>query len=154
MNEDLFNDFIQAQNAVYSQVIAELTQGNKQTHWMWFIFPQIKGLGRSIMSRRFAIGGLEQAQAYLQHDILSARLVQCAELLQLHPDQSALEIFGSTDALKLHSSLTLFTIASPSKKNCVFDQLLNQFFDGAYNIKTIGMMMQLSDWKQKLSKEI
>lgn len=150
MDEALFNDFIKAQDAVYSQVISELTQGHKRTHWMWFIFPQVKGLGHSTMSQRYAIESLEQAKEYLQHDTLSARLVQCAELLELHPDKSALDIFGAIDTLKLHSSLTLFTIASSSKKNCVFDQLLDQFFQGAYDIKTIRMMMQLSDWKQDL----
>ena len=150
MNEALFDGFIKAQDAVYSQVISELTQGHKRTHWMWFIFPQVKGLGHSIMSQRYAIESLEQAKEYLQHDILSARLVQCAELLELHPDKSALDIFGATDTIKLHSSLTLFTIASSSKNNCIFDQLLDQFFEGSYNINTIRMMMQLSDWKQDL----
>ena len=150
MNEVLFDGFIKAQDAVYSQVISELTQGHKRTHWMWFIFPQVKGLGHSIMSQRYAIESLEQAKEYLQHDILSARLVQCAELLELHPDKSALDIFGATDTIKLHSSLTLFTIASSSKNNCIFDQILDQFFEGSYNINTIRMMMQLSDWKQDL----
>ena len=152
MSTALFNDFIQAQNTVYPSVIKELTEGQKRKHWMWFIFPQVKGLGRSTMSERFAIQSLEQAQEYLQHDILSARLVQCAELLQLHPDKSALDIFGSTDTLKLHSSLTLFTIASSSKKNCVFNQLLDQYFECSYDIKSIRMLMQLSDWKQSLLK--
>ena len=150
MNEALFDGFIKAQDAVYSQVISELTQGHKRTHWMWFIFPQVKGLGHSIMSQRYAIESLEQAKEYLQHDILSTRLVQCAELLELHPDKSALDIFGATDTIKLHTSLTLFTIASSSKNNCIFDQLLDQFFEGSYNINTIRMMMQLSDWKQDL----
>ena len=149
MNETLFNDFIQAQNTVYPSVIKELTEGRKRTHWMWFIFPQVKGLGRSTMARRFAIGSLEQAKEYLQHDMLGARLRECAELLLLHPDKSALEIFGSIDTLKLHSSLTLFTLASPNKK-CVFDELLDQYFEGSYDINTIRMLMQLSDWKQDL----
>ena len=152
MNDALFDDFIQAQNAIYPQVIEELTEGQKRTHWMWFIFPQVKGLGCSTMAQRYAIASLEQAKQYLQHDILSARLVQCAELLLLHPDKSALEIFGSTDTLKLHSSLTLFTLASTNKK-CVFDQLLDQFFGGNYDINTIKMLMQLSDWKQDLLKK-
>ena len=149
MNETLFNDFIQAQNTVYPSVIKELTEGRKRTHWMWFIVPQVKGLGRSTMARRFAIGSLEQAKEYLQYDILGARLRECAELLLLHPDKSALEIFGSIDTLKLHSSLTLFTLASPNKK-CVFDELLDQYFEGSYDINTIRMLMQLSDWKQDL----
>ena len=149
MSETLFNDFIQAQNTVYPSVIKELTEGRKRTHWMWFIFPQVKGLGRSTMARRFAIGSLEQAKEYLQHDILGARLRECAELLLLHPNKSALEIFGSIDTLKLHSSLTLFTLASSNKK-CIFDELLDQYFEGSYDINTIRMLKQLSDWKQDL----
>lgn len=144
MNEALFDDFIQAQNSVYPSVIAELTQGYKRTHWMWFIFPQVKGLGHSIIAQRFAIGSLEQAKAYLQHEVLGTRLKQCAELLQLHSDKSALDIFGSPDNLKLHSSLTLFTLASPTKKNCVYDELLDQFFEGAYDINTIKHLKELS----------
>ncbi len=149
-NKHLFDDFIQAQNTIYPSVIKELTEGRKRTHWMWFIFPQVKGLGHSTMARRFAIESLEQAKEYLQHEVLGARLIECAELLLLHPDKSALEIFGATDTIKLHSSLTLFTIASSSKNNCIFDQLLDQFFEGSYSINTIRMMMQLSDWKQDL----
>ena len=149
MSETLFNDFIQAQNTVYPSVIEELTEGRKRTHWMWFVFPQVKGLGRSVRAQRFAIQSLEQAKEYLQHDVLGARLIECAELLLLHPDKSALEIFGSIDTLKLHSSLTLFTLASSNKK-CVFDELLDQFFGGNYDIDTIKMLMQLSDWKKDL----
>ena len=152
MSTALFNDFIQAQNTVYPSVIKELTEGQKRTHWMWFIFPQVKGLGRSTMARRFAIGSLEQAKEYLQHDMLGARLRECAELLLLHPDKSALEVFGSIDTLKLHSSLTLFTLASSNKK-CVFNELLDQYFEGSYDINTIKMLMQLSDWKKDLLKK-
>ena len=152
MSETLFNDFIQAQNTVYPSVIEELTEGHKHTHWMWFIFPQVKGLGRSVRAQRFAIQSLEQAKEYLQHDVLGARLIECAELLLLHPDKSALEIFGATDTIKLHSSLTLFTLASANKK-CVFDELLDQFYAGNYDINTIKMLMQLSDWKKDLLKK-
>ncbi|WP_201617532.1 DUF1810 domain-containing protein [Psychrobacter immobilis] len=144
INKDLFDDFIQAQDTIYSQVIEELTQGRKHTHWMWFIFPQVKGLGHSKMSRRFAIESLEQAKAYLQHDVLGARLIECAELLLLHPDKSALDIFGSPDNLKLQSSLTLFALAFPNKK-CVFDKLLDQYFEGNYDINTIKILKQLSE---------
>lgn len=119
---------------------------------MWFIFPQVKGLGHSTMAQRSAIGGLEQAKAYLQHEVLGVRLKQCAELLQLHTDKTALDIFGSTDALKLRSSLTLFTLASFNKK-CVYDELLDQFFNGGYDIKTIIMLRKMSDWKQDLLKK-
>ena len=149
INKNLFDDFIQAQNTIYPSVIKELTEGQKRTHWMWFIFPQVKGLGQSTMSRRFAIESLEQARAYLQHDVLGVRLIECAELLLLHSDKSALDIFGSPDNLKLHSSLTLFTLASSNKK-CVFNELLDQYFEGSYDINSIKMLMQLSDWKQNL----
>ncbi|WP_350557525.1 DUF1810 domain-containing protein [Psychrobacter sp. CAL346-MNA-CIBAN-0220] len=142
MNETLFDAFIQAQDTIYSQVIEELTQGRKRTHWMWFIFPQVKGLGHSKMSRRFAIGSLEQAKAYLQHEVLGARLIECTELLMLHPDKSALDIFGSPDNLKLHSSLTLFAFAAGNKY--IFEQLLYQFYAGSYDINTIKMLRQLS----------
>jgi len=147
MNKTLFDDFIQAQNTVYPQVIEELTQGRKRTHWMWFIFPQVKGLGHSKMSRRFAVESLEQAKAYLQHDVLGARLIECAELLLLHPDKSALNIFGSPDNLKLQSSLTLFAFAAGNK--CVFEQLLYQFYAGSYDISTIKMLKQLNDQQYK-----
>lgn len=143
INKNLFDDFIQAQNTIYPSVIKELTEGQKRTHWMWFIFPQVKGLGQSTMSRRFAIESLEQARAYLQHDVLGARLIECAELLLLHPDKSALDIFGSPDNLKLHSSLTLFAFAAGN--NCVFEQLLYQFYAGSYDINTIKILKQLSD---------
>ena len=145
MSTALFNDFIQAQNTVYPSVIKELTEGQKRTHWMWFIFPQVKGLGRSTMARRFAIGSLEQAKEYLQHDMLGARLRECAELLLLHPDKSALDIFGSPDNLKLQSSLTLFAFAAGNK--CVFEQLLYQFYAGSYDINTIKMLKQINDQK-------
>ena len=143
MNDSLFNDFIQAQNAVYPSVIKELTEGHKRTHWMWFIFPQVKGLGHSTMAQRFAIESLEQAKEYLQHDVLGARLIECAELLLLHPDKSALDIFGSPDNLKLQSSLTLFAFAAGNK--CVFEQLLSQFYEGSYDINTIRMLKEIND---------
>ncbi|WP_186474090.1 DUF1810 domain-containing protein [Psychrobacter sp. KCTC 72983] len=144
MSTALFNDFIQAQNTVYPSVIKELTDGQKRTHWMWFIFPQVKGLGHSKTSRRFAIESLEQAKAYLQHEVLGARLIECAELLLLHPNKSALDIFGSPDNLKLQSSLTLFALASPNRK-CVFNELLDQYFEGSYDINTIKMLKQIND---------
>lgn len=148
MSTALFNDFIQAQNTIYPSVINELTEGQKRTHWMWFIFPQVKGLGLSTMARRFAIESLEQAKEYLQHDVLGARLRECAELLLLHPYKSALEIFGSIDTLKLHSSLTLFTLASSNKK-CVFNELLDQYFEGSYDINSIRMLKQINGQQAK-----
>ncbi|MBI0426214.1 DUF1810 domain-containing protein [Psychrobacter sp. NG27] len=147
MDKDLFDDFIQAQDTIYSKVIEELTQGHKRTHWMWFIFPQVKGLGHSRMARRFAIDSLEQAKAYLQHEVLGARLIEYAELLLLHPDKNALDIFGSPDNLKLQSSLTLFAFAAGNK--CLFEKLLYQFFAGSHDINTIKMLKQINDQQYK-----
>ncbi|MFZ2555029.1 DUF1810 domain-containing protein [Psychrobacter urativorans] len=138
MNNTLFDDFVQAQDSVYPQVIAELTQGRKRSHWMWFVFPQLLGLGHIAIARRFALDSLAQAQAYLQHEVLSGRLLQCVELLLTHSDKSALEIFGSPDNLKLHSSLTLFALAA--SKGSVFEQLLQQFFAGSYDKRTLALL--------------
>ena len=138
MNKALFDDFIQAQNMVYPLVIKELSQGEKRTHWMWVIFPQIKGLGHSVRARRFSLQSLEQAQEYLQHEVLGTRLLECSKLLLKHPNKSALEIFGTPDNLKLHSSLTLFALADD--KDSVFEQLLQQFFAGKPDVKTIDVL--------------
>lgn len=132
--------FIQAQNTIYPLVLKELTAGKKSTHWMWFIFPQIAGLGHSEMAQRFAIENLNQAREYLQDEILGARLIECAELLLAHPDKSALEIFGKPDNLKLHSSLTLFALAA--EQNSVFTQLLQQFFFGESDQATLDILAE------------
>lgn len=139
-NKVSFDDFIQAQNTIYSSVIKELSQGKKRTHWMWFIFPQIRGLGYSTMAQRFALDNTAQAQQYLQHKVLGKRLLECAKLLQQHSHKSASEIFGTPDNLKLHSSLTLFAIAAG--KDSVFELLLNQFFSGNYDLNTMSILEQ------------
>ncbi|MDO5769809.1 MAG: DUF1810 domain-containing protein [Psychrobacter sp.] len=138
MSKASFDDFVKAQDMVYPQVLSELTQGRKRTHWMWFIFPQIAGLGFSAMAQRFALSSLAEAEKYLQHEVLGPRLFECAELLLPHSHKSALEIFGSPDNLKLHSSLTLFALAA--EKGSVFEQLLQQFFAGDYDSKTMEIL--------------
>ena len=138
MSKALFNDFIQAQDTIYPSVIKELAEGQKRTHWMWFVFPQIKGLGHSVRARRFSLQSLEQAQEYLKHGVLGARLLECAELLLQYPNKSAVEIFGIPDNLKLHSSLTLFALAAD--KDSIFEQLLQQFFAGKPDVKTIVIL--------------
>ena len=138
MSTAKFKDFVQAQDPIYSQVVSELTQGRKRSHWMWFIFPQIQGLGFSAMAKRFALEDLQQAQDYLQHETLGPRLLQCAELLLPHSDKSALEIFGHPDNLKLQSSLTLFALATQEFK--VFEQLLQQFYAGEYDQQTLDIL--------------
>ena len=129
--------FVTAQNPVYDQVLTELAGGRKRTHWMWFIFPQIAGLGTSETSRRYAIRDLHEARAYLAHPILGERLQQCAALLLQLRDRSAHEIFGSPDDLKLRSSATLFAQVSPP--NSVFHQVLDQFFRGDEDARTIAL---------------
>lgn len=136
------DDFINAQNPIYPLVVQELAQGKKRTHWMWFIFPQIQGLGHSDMAQRFALDNLAQAQDYLQHPVLGMRLQECARLLLAHPDTSALEIFGKPDYRKLHSSLTLFALVAEA--DSVFEQLLQQFYAGQHDKKTLDILAQLN----------
>lgn len=138
-NRALFNDFIAAQNRIYPQVINELKAGKKRSHWMWFIFPQIQGLGHSAMAQRFALQDVAQAKAYLHHKVLGARLIECATLLLQHSSRSAFEIFGTPDDLKLRSSLTLFAQAVDGETDIdapIFDTLLQQFFDGQEDERT------------------
>jgi uncharacterized protein (DUF1810 family) len=104
--------FIAAQNLVYPQVLAELRAGEKRSHWMWFVFPQLLGLAQSERSIRYAIPSLADARQYLMHPVLGPRLVQCTELVLLHKDRSAREVFGYPDDLKFRSSMTLFARAA------------------------------------------
>ena len=122
--------FVLAQDAhqTYSQAVRELRQGRKTSHWMWFVFPQIAGLGRSGMAQAYAIADLAEAQAYLAHPALGPRLIECAEIVVSHTDSSAEQIFGGIDAMKLRSSMTLFAAADPDQP--VFKQVIDQFFDG------------------------
>jgi uncharacterized protein (DUF1810 family) len=129
--------FLTAQAPVYDQVLTELKGGRKRTHWMWFIFPQIAGLGFSETSRYYAIRDLDEARAYLAHPILGARLGECANLVLKVPYRTAHEIFGSPDDLKLRSCATLFALVSPA--GSVFHQLLERFFGGAEDTRTMEL---------------
>ena len=122
--------FVAAQDAggTYSGAVAELRAGRKASHWMWFVFPQIAGLGRSPVSQAFAISSLEEARAYLAHPVLGPRLIECATIVAQIPGRTAEQVFGGTDALKLRSSVTLFCRAAPDEP--VFGQVLAQYFDG------------------------
>jgi uncharacterized protein (DUF1810 family) len=128
--------FVAAQDAddTYDCVIEELRRGHKTSHWMWFVFPQIAGLGRSELSKRFAISSLKEAQAYLHHAILGPRLIECARLVAEGQAESAEQIFGSIDALKLHSSMTLFMRAAPDEP--LFGQVLDRYFDSLPDLGT------------------
>jgi uncharacterized protein (DUF1810 family) len=121
--------FVDAQCSVYVQVCSELREGRKRTHWMWFIFPQIKGLGHSELARRFAISSLQEAQAYLAHPILGPRLRECTQLVNLVEGRSIDRIFGYPDDLKFHSSMTLFARAARDEDQ-VFDEALRKHFGG------------------------
>jgi len=123
--------FVNAQDAIYAQVIEELANGCKQTHWMWFIFPQLTGLGHSAMAQRYAIRDLDQAKRYLADPILGARLRQAVRLIMEHKAKSALEILGSPDDLKFRSCLTLFRkAASDNSDRLLFTEALDQFYGG------------------------
>ena len=133
---DSFNlkRFIDAQNPVYDQVCSELKDGMKRSHWMWFIFPQIAGLGSSATAAKFAISSLEEAKEYLQHPVLGARLVECTELVNRISGKSVHDIFGYPDDLKFHSSMTLFAKAAP--ENPVFKQAIQKYFGGKHDDRT------------------
>ena len=122
--------FVAAQDTgrSYDQATAELRRGRKTSHWMWFVFPQITGLGQSPVSRMYAISGLAEAQAYLAHPVLGPRLVECAAIVDGLSGRTAEQIFGGIDALKLRSSMTLFLRAAPDEP--VFRQVLDQYFGG------------------------
>jgi len=130
--------FTDAQRPVYEVVRDELKAGRKRSHWMWFIFPQMAGLGQSEMARRYAIADIEEARAYLAHPVLSDRLEECSALVLAFKDRTASAIFGSPDDLKFHSSMTLFSEAAPEPG--IFDLCLNQFFQGKPDQATLSLL--------------
>lgn len=136
--DDPFNlhRFVAAQDAggTYNSAISELRRGRKTSHWMWFVFPQMAGLGSSEMSRRYAIHSLEEARAYVRHPILGPRLIDCATVVAQSPAQSAQEIFGGIDSQKLQSSMTLFLCAEPQYE--IFQQVLDRYFGGRRDPQT------------------
>lgn len=130
--------FVEAQNRVYDQVMQELQAGRKRSHWMWYVFPQLDGLGHSAMAERYALAGIDEARAYLAHPLLGPRLEACVTALLQHGDKSAREILGSPDHLKLRSCLTLFARAAPD--NPLFQFALVQFYDGEPDALTLAML--------------
>jgi len=134
----MFEHFVTAQEPVYAQVLAELRAGRKQTHWMWFIFPQLRALGRSATALRFGIADLEEARAYLQHPVLGARLVECTEIVRGIAGRTAHEIFGSPDDVKLRSSMTLF--AHAAEDGAPFRRVLERHYDGVEDAVTVGLI--------------
>lgn len=121
--------FVDAQTGVYETALAELQAGHKRTHWMWFVFPQIQGLGHSQTARLYAIADATEARAYLAHPILGRRLCECVKMVLNTDGRSANDIFGFPDDLKLKSSMTLFALAS-SEEDSVFAEVLGKFYEG------------------------
>jgi uncharacterized protein (DUF1810 family) len=130
--------FVFAQEDQYDRAHSELKRGRKQTHWMWFIFPQLDGLGHSAMARRYAIRGLEEAAAYLAHPVLGARLVDCCSILLSIDGRSASQIFGDPDDIKLRSSMTLFSEVPEAPGE--FTLVLERYFGGRKDQRTLDLL--------------
>jgi uncharacterized protein (DUF1810 family) len=130
--------FIDAQEPLIDTVRAELAAGRKRSHWMWFIFPQLAGLGRSDMAQRYAISGLAEARAYLAHPVLGERLRECSELAAINESDDARAVFGEPDDLKFHSSMTLFAQAAPDEP--VFQTCLEKYFKGEPDEATLSIL--------------
>ena len=133
--------FVEAQQRFYQAALAELRSGTKRTHWMWFIFPQVEGLGRSAMAQRYAIRSRAEAEAYLAHKVLGPALVECTSAVLAVKNKTAQRIFGSPDDLKFRSSMTLFGAIRPDD---VFHEALARFFDGRVDLNTADIM---ASWK-------
>jgi uncharacterized protein (DUF1810 family) len=133
--------FVNAQAQVYRQVVEELTDGHKRTHWMWFIFPQLSGLGHSAMAQRYAIRDIDQARRYLADPVLGDRLRHDVRLMVRHKDKSALQILGSPDDFKFRSFLTLFWEAASDKSDkSLFAEALKQFYNGVPDSRTLELL--------------
>jgi uncharacterized protein (DUF1810 family) len=133
--------FVEAQDGVYDRVLAELKNGRKRSHWMWFVFPQIEGLGFSSTTQYYSIKSLEEARRYLDHPLLGRRLIECAETILALEGQSASSIFGYPDDLKLKSSMTLF--AGVAEEQPVFSRVLEKYYQGNRDERTVAILERL-----------
>jgi uncharacterized protein (DUF1810 family) len=131
--------FEQAQDPLFASVEAELRAGRKRTHWMWFVFPQLRDLGRSNTAQYFGITSLDEAKAYLAHPVLGPRLTACTNLVLAIEDASLTQIFGTPDDLKFHSSMTLFALAA-AQTEPIFDQALQRYFAGKRDEQTLALV--------------
>lgn len=140
MTNDPFNlqRFVDAQAPVIDRVLAELRSGQKRSHWMWFVFPQVAGLGLSAMAQRYATASLDEAKAYIAHPVLGPRLRECTQAVLDVQGRSIPTIFGSPDDLKFHSSMTLFDRAAPEE--AIFRAALDKYFAGAPDRKTLDLL--------------
>ena len=141
-NASHFAEFVAAQDRVYGDVLAELSAARKATHWMWFIFPQLVGLGSSLMAKKFALSSVDEARAYLEHPILGPRLLACTRLMLSTQEPTISHILGAPDDVKFHSCMTLFSIAAPDQKE--FREALDKFFDGKTDARTLALVQQSS----------
>lgn len=133
--------FVDAQAGVYETVLAELRAGRKRSHWMWYIFPQLRGLGNSPTAVRYAISGLAEAQAYLDHPVLGPRLYECTALVNALDGASIEDVFGWPDFLKLKSSMTLFAVAAAGRsEDSAFTAVLDTFYGGEQDEKTLALL--------------
>jgi uncharacterized protein (DUF1810 family) len=132
------NRFVDAQHGIYDRALEEIRSGHKRSHWMWYVFPQITGLGSSPTSQFYAITSIDEARAYLQHPVLVARLIECAEAVLAINGKSATEIFGYPDDMKLRSSMTLFAQASPPSS--IYERVLGKYFAGEHDPETIRLL--------------
>ena len=138
MDFNSLDRFVQAQTLMYSTTLREIKNGKKVSHWMWYMFPQLRGLGTSFMANMYGISGLAEAKAYLAHPVLSGRLYElCGELLK-HKDKTGLEIFGDIDEMKLKSAMTLFALTS--EDYTIFDEVLENFFGGEMDEVTVKLI--------------
>lgn len=135
---DLLNRFLEAQEDMYDVALEEIKNGEKESHWMWYIFPQLRGLGRSAMAYTYGLDGIKEAKAYLAHPVLSARLNEISKVLLTHKGEDIEDIMGDIDAMKLRSSMTLF--ASLSEDNSVFHQVLECFYDNEMDELTLKLL--------------
>jgi uncharacterized protein (DUF1810 family) len=130
--------FVQAQENIYEQALAELKNGSKESHWMWFVFPQIAGLGNSVTTRKYAIPNLADAKAYLSHDLLGSRLRECTEAVLAVEGRTAYEILGSPDDMKLKSCMTLFELADGP--DSIFSDILMKYFEGQRDERSLTIL--------------
>ena len=138
MDINSLDRFLEAQEQMYDIALKEIQNGEKESHWIWYIFPQLRGLGRSQMAYAYGINGIEEAKAYLEHPILSKRLIEITEALLLHKEKDIYDIMGDIDDMKLHSSMTLFSLVS--EDDSVFYQVLNNFYNGEMDEFTLKLI--------------
>lgn len=137
-NADALDRFVSAQEGAYARALAELAAGRKTSHWIWYVLPQLRGLGRSSMARTYGIAGAEEAAAYLAHPLLGPRLVECVITVLGHAERSAVEIFGDVDAMKFRSCLTLFAAVAPEES--AFADALAAFYRGQPDEETLRLL--------------